>query len=611
MQNKKKIFVNYNSPVETNCEIEISVRISNEYGFVTDVIALFNRNGELPGMEATCDLMYDEKKSDNENSTFSGKIIFSTPGYRTFFIKLKCNGNLEEIKLDREKEEAVIASNRSDLAFWELFVHYTFDDSSKFIRGGIMYQIFVDTFCSSELSERAKEKVVSWETFPKWQKDSDGIYRNNQFYGGNLRGIISKVDEGYFSKLNVTVLYLTPILKSPSSNRYDINDYLQIDEMVGTWEDLDELHQKLNKRGIALVVDMVFNHSGAENSLLKEEPEMYSWQQKYTIPNCWWGYKNLVEFNKNSESYFKHLAKWLETYSKYMDGIRLDVADNLPDFVLKFIKREFKKYVLGEVWKNAVTGEFREFLYGNELDGVMNYQFPNAVYRHIRWGNYRYFREIIEGICKLYPEDALLASPIFLSSHDIPRIPNILVGDFMKESTDFENVWDMEKDAYWFDGSEFNTERFRQWEFENDNVVGDLKKLANELQGLAVFYQYTLPGLPSIFAGDEVGTMGFKDPFNRKSFPWKRIDQKVFSLYCRLGNFRMAYKDVFSKVDFTFLEVDEFKTIYKRGNLIFIVNRTSDYVQVANYSIKDIVFSLKENKDEHIINPYNAVVIKA
>lgn len=608
MQDNKKIFVDYDSPVKLADKCHISLRMANSLGYVNDVKAIFNRNGEKPGGEGKCYLMYDESKSTEEYSTFTGEMSFKAPGYRTFYIELKLNGHLEEIKYDYETDSAVIGTGKS-YAFWELFASYSYFETPSWIKGGIMYQIFVDTFCSVHLPDSMKNRVVNWNTFPKWEKDPDGIYRNNQFYGGNLRGIIQKVDEGYFDKLGITVLYLTPVLQSPSSNRYDTLDYEKIDDMVGTWDDLDELHKKLNSRGISLVVDMVFNHSSSGNRLLKEDPEMYSWVEKYTIPHCWWGYDHLVEFNKISDNYFINLAGWLNLYSKYMDGIRLDVADNLPDFVLKFIRNNFDKYILGEVWKNAITGEFREFFYGDELDAVMNYQFPNAIYRYVRWGNYRYFKDIVEGICRLYPEQALSASPIFLSSHDIPRIPNILVGDFMKESTDFENVWDMEKDGYWFNGAFFDTDKFRRWEVDNDHFPADKRELAYQLQGLAVFLQYTLPGLPSIFAGDEAGVTGFKDPTNRKSFPWDNIDKRSYELYQKLGEFRTNYRDAFSGTDFKILEIDETKTIYRRGGLTFIINRTPNEIYVENYTMKNVIFSLKEVTSEHVVAPYNAVVI--
>lgn len=610
MQDNKRIFVDYDSPIKLSDKCHISFRIPNELGYVNDVRAIFNRHGEKPGGEGKFELRYDESNSTDEYSVFSGEITLRTPGYRTFYIELNLNGHLEEIKYDSETESAVIATGQN-LSFWELFASYSFPKIPSWIKGGIMYQIFVDTFCREQLPEHLKDKVVDWNTFPKWQKDPDGIYRNNQFYGGNLRGIIKKVDEGYFDKLGVTVLYLTPIFESPSSNRYDTVDYEKIDEMVGTWDDLDELHKKLNSRGIHLVLDLVFNHSSSENRLLKEIPEMYSWVEKYTIPNCWWGYGHLVEFNKSNQIFLDYVAKCHARYDNYVDGYRYDVSDSLPDFLLKFIRKITDKYMLGEVWKNAIIGEFREFLFGDELDAVMNYQYANAIYRYVRWGKDKYFKRIVKGIYRLYPKEALIASPIFLSSHDIPRISNILVGDFMKESEEFENVWDMEKDGYWFNGgSFFDTDKFRRWEVDNDRIPSDKRELAYERQGLAVFLQYTLPGLPSIFAGDEAGTTGFKDPTNRKPFPWENIDKRSFELYQKLGAFRTKYREIFAESNFEVLEIDESKTIYRRGNLTFILNRTPNEIWIDGYNFENVVFSLKEVKDSHIVAPYNAIVIK-
>ena len=293
-----------------------------------------------------------------------------------------------------------------------------------------------------------------------------------------------------------------------------------------------------------------------------------------------------------------------------MDGVRLDVADNLWDLTLKFVRVVWGKYILGEVWKNAITGDFREFLYGEELDGVMNYQFPNAIYRWIRWGNAENFRRIIQGISRLYPSEALAVSPIFLSSHDIPRIPNILVGEFMKEDTGYENVWDMEKDPFWYDGEEFNTDRFRKWEVDNDNIPEEKAILAKKLQKIAVFFQYFLPGLPSIFAGDEVGVTGFKDPTNRKPFPWNNIDEELYTFYCEIGKFRIEHRKAFSKTNFTILECDSRKVVFKRGKLLFIVNRTDHPILLKKYNLEKVIFEIMPTNSKHILQAYNAVVIR-
>lgn len=613
MKDNKKINVHYSSPNILGEKMDITLSISNDLGFVSDVTALFNRKGEQPGTEKY-GLIYDETKSTDKISFFTCSIFFYTPGYRTFYIVLKLNGVEHEIKYDPKVSSAVIADGK-DLNFWECFSHYRFT-TPDWIKGAVMYQIFVDTFCSSELPEEFSEKIVPWDTFPKWKRDPDGEFRNNQRYGGNIKGIIKKLP--YIRSLvpneTTIVLYLTPILKSPSQNGYDTSDYENVHEMIGNWEDVDKLREEAHKLNMKIILDIVLNHSSNENPLLKEKPEMYSWKHKYTEPNCWWGYKPLVEFNKFSELYISYIKKLLELYAKYFDGIRLDVADNLPDFTLKLIRAFYKamwNLIIGEVWKNGVTGDGREFFFGDELDSIMNYQFAIAIYRYIRWGNFRNFREIVEGICRLYPKEALAASPIFCTSHDIPRMLNILVGDFMKEGTEYETPWDMEKNECWFINGEFSTDKFREWEFEHDRIPEEKMELAYNLQGLTVFLQYTLPGLPSIFAGDEAGVMGYKDPMNRKPFPWDNINQRVLNLYRKMGELRNQYKDVFSEVEFEILEIDESKLVYKRNDLIFILNRTGNNVPLHEYSENEVVFSLKKHEEKNVIASYNAIVLKA
>lgn len=609
MQNKK-IFVDYNSPLEVGDKMNIRLRISNDLGFVNEAKALINRNGEKPGASGNVHLIYDKECSDKEYSVFKGNVIFDTPGYRTFYIQLKLNGVQKDIKYDSYNDEVVI-SNDNCFSFWELFVYYPLFNIPDWIKGGIMYQIFIDTFCCESIPEHLKGKVVEWNHDPKWEPEQDGVYRNNQFYGGNLKGIIKKLP--YIKSLGVTAIYLTPIFKSSSSNRYDIDDYEEIDELVGTWDDMDELHKKANELGMYIVLDLVFNHSGRYNKLFKENPDMYDWIQKYTIPKCWWGYDNLVEFNKNSMEYFIKLAEWLQKYSKYVDGIRLDVADNLPDFVLKYIRSNFYKYILAEIWKNAITGEFREFLFGDEVDGVMNYQFANAIIRYARWKNWKDLKTLVKGILKLYPPEALDASPIFLSSHDTPRIQNSLVGDFMKESMNYETVWAMEEDAYWRDEyGNFDTYKFRKWEFVNSDIPEEKKKLAIDLQKVSVFMQYTFPGLPAIFAGDEVGLAGFKDPFNRKPFPWDNINQDLYEFYCTMGKFRNKYKEIFSDSrNFKIILIDDEKMIYKRNEFIFIVNVTDkDLMLDEEYKTKEFVFTYQLQNLKNIVPKYGAIVVK-
>ena len=143
--------------------------------------------------------------------------------------------------------------------------------------------------------------------------------------------------------------------------------------------------------------------------------------------------------------------------------------------------------------------------------------------------------------------------------------------------------------------------------------VEELRDLARSLHKLAVFVQYTLPGLPSIFAGDEAGVWGYKDPFNRKPFPWDNIDEKLYQFYCMMGVFRNSYRNVFSDSrKFKVLEVDAQKLVYSWDEYTVIVNRTASEIYLsADYVFnKSMVFSLHPDEKVGKVSAYGAIVIK-
>ena len=145
-----------------------------------------------------------------------------------------------------------------------------------------MYQIYIDTFNSKNIPESVKHKVSKWEEEVKWKPDDDGEYRNDKFFGGNIEGIIEKLP--YLSRLGVTIIYLTPIFKAESSNRYDIIDYEEIDPMVGDWDLVAKFCKKAHSYGMKVVQDIVFNHCNPKNKLFVENRDMFT-------GNFWWGFK--------------------------------------------------------------------------------------------------------------------------------------------------------------------------------------------------------------------------------------------------------------------------------------------------------------------------------
>lgn len=574
---------------------KIKLRISNVLGRVENVKVFFNKYGQYPGEDGCYDMIYDRQESNQDESIFVAQLQHYSAGYRTFVIALQLNNNRMYVKRKYPSDEAVLTPFvEEQYAFWETMPYcLEYDTPDSGLEGGIAYQIYPDTFYKKDLPEEFENKVVPWDAPPKWWPDSDGEYRNNQYYGGTLKGIIAKLP--YIKTLGVTAIYVCPVLKSGSTNRYDTIDYEMIDPILGTWDDLAELYKSCHSLGMSLGLDVVINHSSILNPLLTEEPVLYKWHEWLKKPKCWWDYEHLPEFDQEEEKYFYYVARWLRNLSDYCDFLRFDVADSLTDKTLAFVKSVLpNKNIMGEVWKDAIIGDHRGFLNGNELDCVMNYQFPQAIYRYVRWGNYNYFKKIVNRIYQLYPDRALKRSPIFMSSHDIPRPMNILTNEYMKEDESFENVWDMERSPDWINpDGKFDTYRFRTYEMANLEITGEKRVLAENLRRVAVFLQYTLPGLPSIFAGDEMGATGLKDPTNRRPLPWDNIDEVSYNFYCTMGKFRNAYKPTFAYSDFEILECDWEKLIYRRGNMLLAVNRTDHEVKLPYYLFdKDIIFSM-------------------
>lgn len=577
---------------------KIKLKLSKGLGKVENVKVFFNKYGQYPGEDGCYEMLYDSHESNKNENVFVAQFQHQTAGYRTFVIALQLNNKRMYVKRDYSTSDPALTEFIEDsrCAFWETMPYsLKYDTPDCGLEGGIAYQIYPDTFFRKNLPDEFKDKVVDWSAPPKWWPDEDGEYRNDQYYGGTIEGIIEKLP--HIKSLGVTAIYCCPILKSSSSNRYDTVDYFAVDPILGDWEKLKKLHEEANKLEMSLGLDVVINHSSISNRLLKEKPHLYKWKKWLKEPECWWGYKHLPEFNQLEREYLEYMGSMLSNLANYCDFFRFDVADNLFSSTIAYLKSRFPKVIfMGEVWKHAITGEHRSFFNGEELDCVMNYQFPYAIYRYVRWGNTDYFRRTVNSVCELYPEKALKRSPIFMSSHDIPRPMNILTNEYMKEDESFENVWDMEKSPDWFNSDgKFDTYRFRKYEMENIKITGEKRILAENLRRIAIFLQYTLPGLPSIFAGDEMGETGLKDPTNKLPLPWDNIDMTSYNFYKNLGIFRTDHRETFKSSDFEILDEKEGVLVYRHADMLLAVNRTDkDAILPECLKNKNITFSMME-----------------
>ncbi|MBQ8880822.1 MAG: glycoside hydrolase family 13 protein [Oscillospiraceae bacterium] len=429
-------------------------------------------------------------------------------------------------------------------------------------RGAVIYQIFPDRFYKSgdcDLTGKLEPYTVhkNWNEEVCWRPDEKGEVLNNDFFGGNFQGIAEKMD--YIASFGTTVLYLNPISMAFSNHRYDTGDYKIPDPMLGSLEDFRALCRAAHDRGIRVILDGVFSHTGSRSTYFQsacasKDSPYFSWYQFHHFPdsyNSWWGFDTLPTVNKLDPAFMDYIfgaedsviAHWLNWGA---DGFRLDVADELPNEFIEKLKKRLRQLrpdalLIGEVWEDASNkisyGIRRRYFTEGVLDSCMNYPFRTAILHFLRgWDDGRALRETVMTVAENYPPQVLACNMNLLGSHDTPRILTALVDDF--------------------DGSrEAAAER---------TLSPEALKRAKDLLFTAAFLQYTLPGAPSIYYGDEAGMEGHKDPFNRRTYPWGKEDPILLGLYRTLGNLRKNHP-VLQLGDIRFFQAGEGKIGFCRS----------------------------------------------
>lgn len=427
-------------------------------------------------------------------------------------------------------------------AAYQLTVYERAYDPPTWIEGGLIYQIMVDRFCAVD-PPRGRSDVTyrdDWYATPEY-RPVNGKILNNDFFGGNLKGVISKLD--YLAGLHVTCIYLNPVFRANSNHKYDTADYFRIDPDFGTNEDLRALVHEAEKHGMRVILDGVFSHTGDDSiyfnrygnfdsvgAYQSRKSPYYRWYKFAAWPkryDSWWGIDILPEVNETEPSYLDFvtgeegvIAYWLE---QGIAGWRLDVADELPDEFLARLAARAKAtkpdaLVLGEVWEDASNkisySVRRKYFLGKELDSVTNYVFRSAILDYLATGEANVLARRVGSVVKNYPPEVLHCLMNVVGTHDTPRMLTMLSGVDGRLMTRDERA-------------EF---RLRP---------ADLSR-AKEKLFLAAVLQYMLPGVPCLFYGDEAGLEGFEDPFNRRCYPWGREDRDILAFYRKLGEIRAA-----------------------------------------------------------------------
>lgn len=453
-----------------------------------------------------------------------------------------------------------ISENKGDDFFVAVLGEgYSYDG---LLAGGVIYQIMTDRFAKVGESP-IREPFVYREDWGGSLKKltSDPAKLNLEVFGGNIRGIISKLD--YIKSLGVTFLYLNPICLANSNHKYDTANYMQIDTMLGTESDFAELIKKAKDMNIGIVFDGVYNHTGSDsiyfnkckrydsvgayNSKKSKYFEWYNFEEYPDKYKSWWGIDTLPSIRHGCESFQDYIAGKGGVIEKYMklgcSGVRLDVVDEITDTFVKKISdcvKQFgkNKIVMGEVWEDAATkisyGARRKYFCDNELNSVMNYPIKDALLCYLTTKNPYQFVSTVRMLKNNYPRQVVHNLMNFLGTHDTKRIFSELT----------------------------------------DCCGGDEKRALSMLK-IAFVILFTTFGTPSIFYGDEQA-MKNNDGSSRGCFDWSKTNTEMVEFVKKLSAIRK--KEVFKFGDMNIIESSNGKLIFERITNSEIKSATAERV---------------------------------
>ncbi len=511
------------------------------------------------------------------------------------------------------KGQGSFPNHRDGGDIFQLTVYASDFDTPKWLRGGIMYQIFPDRFCRAGKHPVREDAHFDpdWDGgIPQYGEYPGAPVANNVFFGGDLEGVASKLD--YIASLGVNCLYLNPIFEAASNHRYDTGDFEHVDPLLGGDPALDLLLDEAKKRGVHVILDGVFNHTGADSRYFNKfgrydslgacQSEASPYADWYTFTSypddyeCWWGVKVLPSVKEASPSYRDYICGENGIVRRYLKrgiaGWRLDVADELPDDFVRSLRAALKAenqdaVLLGEVWEDAsnkIAYDIRrEYFLGGELDSVMNYPLKDAVISFILQRDSDNLSRVSRRLYEHYPKCVSDVLMNFLGTHDTERILTVLGGTPAGDRTN----------------AELSTARMT----EEERTLG-IARLK-----LAYLLLATMPGIPCIYYGDEVGMEGYRDPFNRLPYPWGREDEALVDWFRRIGAIRREEK-TFAEGDYRVITAKDGFFAFKRDKLTIAVNAGDTPVTCPIKGTKRELIAKRRISGEVAIEPLSGVILK-
>ncbi len=578
-----QLFFSHNGKENRDCTFEtgescsLVLYLSRSLAATNCEAIFFNEYFNLTGKAYTGAWQGTEKGLDKfvfdlKDSSTNASLCF-------FYIKVKVPGGSVYIK--KWIEPYVTESEKICDLFQLTISDFKYPKPEKLL-GGIIYHIFVDRFNRGgdvPISTGAELIEGEWESIPEFPEYSGAPLKNNTFYGGTLYGVADKLD--YISSLGVTAIYLSPIFHAASNHKYDTADYMTVDEMFGGEKALAELISKADEKGISIILDGVFNHTGDDSIYFnkysrfntvgaynsKESP-YYAWYNFKNYPDeytSWWGISIMPRINPDIPECGDYIAGENGVIEKYRKmgvyGFRLDVADELSDKFISRIKNRLsfdgENILYGEVWEDAsckIAYDVRKKYYqGSELDGVMNYPLRDGIIEYLTTGCTDKLRYALTDVIYNAPPRIRNVQMNLIGSHDTYRALTALSGIAADGKT--------------------NTELSAFKLAEKDYILARARLMS------AYTVLATLPGVPAIFYGDEAGMEGYGDPFCRMPYPWGKEDGEIISHYRKIGKIRR---------EFTVYKEGEYKLLHLTPEMLIFARYGEDetYITAINNSNK-------------------------
>ncbi len=600
--------------LENGKRYRVTIKLPISIGWIEQMKFMVEKGWE------TISFPLKHKENKDFKVVFEGEIDLETRAiYRYYFNCLINNENkfIKEVNLLDDNQ--IIRDEKGKLS-----VNFNTPDWAK---GKIMYHIFVDRFYrGSETKMKTMPRRIIHNSFSEDMiigPDQNGIW-NNDFYGGDLEGIIEKLD--YIKSLGVSILYLSPIVWSQSNHRYDAADFSQVDPYVGCNDDLKRLCEKAHEKGMKVILDAVFNHTGNDSKYFNEyntfdnvgafqsvdspyanfyRKHYHNGEVKY---DYWWGMPNLPVCDGNSKEWRHYILEkggiidqW---FSLGIDGLRLDVADELTDDFIEKIRIAVKRnkedgFIIGEVWKNPMRMNRSYIESGKGMDSVMNYSLIDAMVRYFKYADDYKLSYIIKDIKNEYPKETIETLMNFTSTHDITRAINIFSSNQFNEYSEW--AWDLQNnDLNWCKNFKLTEEEYKK---------------GIEIYKAYIFALNFMPGILSIFYGDEVGLQGMGSLANRKPFPWTKKDLELLEFFQEMGKIREKEKFL-EQAEMNVLDINKKYMMFERlsdtENALVTVSRTNeefDFLVPKQYENGEEAYTLNKSKIKKL-TPYGGVVIK-